>query len=71
MDPDKYQQAWQAHSAETRVTFDAGALRSKMQSSQQYLLDAISWGSTGLIGTILLTLLMWIYVGVITWAPWT
>jgi CubicO group peptidase (beta-lactamase class C family) len=42
-----------------------------MQSSQQYLLDAISWGSTGLIGTILLTLLMWIYVGVITWAPWT
>ena len=71
MDPDKYQQAWQAHSAGTRVAFDAGALRNKVQNSQQYLLDVISWGSTGVIGTILLTLLVWIYVGVTTEAPWT
>ncbi len=42
-----------------------------MQRNQQYLLDAISWGNVGEIGTILLSLPVWIYIGVKTGAPWT
>ncbi len=31
MDPDKYQQAWKAHSSETRVTIDADSLLNVVQ----------------------------------------
>ena len=33
MDPDKYQQAWQAHSSQTRVTVDADLLLKEVQRS--------------------------------------
>ena len=31
MEPDKYQQAWQAHSSQTRVTIDADLLLKEVQ----------------------------------------
>ena len=35
MDPDKYQQAWQADSAQTRVKIDANLLLEEVQRSQR------------------------------------
>lgn len=69
-EPDEYQRAWQAQSSRTRVTVNADLL-SKMQSSQQFLLASISWGNTAIIGTLLLLMPVWIYMGVTIQSPWT
>ena len=43
MDPDKYQQAWQAHSSQTRVTVDADLLLKEVQRDQREFRATIFW----------------------------
>jgi CubicO group peptidase (beta-lactamase class C family) len=71
MEPDKYQQAWQAHSSQTRVTIDADVLLNAVQRNQRDLRAAIFWGEINAIGIALLLLPVWIYLGVTTGSPWT
>ena len=43
MDPDKYQQAWQAQSSQTRVTIDADLLLKEVQRNQRDFRATIFW----------------------------
>ena len=43
MDPDKYQQAWQAQSSQARVTVDANLLLKEVQRSQRNFRAMIFW----------------------------
>lgn len=71
MEPDKYQQAWQADAAQTRVTIDADLLRNAVQHNQQVMRAAISFGDISGIGVPLLMLPVWIYMGIASASPWT
>jgi hypothetical protein len=71
MSPDDYQQAWQAHSSQTRVTIDADLLLNAVQRNQQELRATDSWGAIVTIGIELLLLPVLIYMGVTLASPWT
>jgi hypothetical protein len=71
MDPDKYQQAWQAHTSETRITFDADSLLNAVQRKQQEF-QAMIFGRDCLeVGTTLLMLPLWVYMGYALSLPWS
>ena len=71
MDPDKYQQAWQAHSSETRVTVDADWLLKEVQRNQRDLRETIFRRDVIEVGVGLLLLPYWFYKGVTSSLPWT
>jgi CubicO group peptidase (beta-lactamase class C family) len=71
MDPDKYQQAWQAQSSETRVTVDADLLLKEVQRNQRDFRAAIVRRDVIEVGIVLLLLPVWIYMGVTMAYPWT
>ena len=66
MDPDKYQQAWQAHSSQTRVTVDADLLLKEVQRNQRNFRATIFWRDVREVGVGLLMLPLWFYLGVTT-----
>lgn len=68
VEPDKYQQAWQAHTFRTRVAFDADVLLNAMR--QRHLQGARALTS-GLTLVILSYLPVCILVGVAARVPWT
>ena len=53
MEPDKYQQAWQAHSSQTRVTVDADLLLKEVQRSQRNFRAMIFWRDFREVGVAL------------------
>ena len=63
MDPDKYQQAWQAHSSQTRVTVDADLLLKEVQRNQRDFRATIFRRDFVEVGVGLLMLPLWIYHG--------
>lgn len=71
MAPDKYQQAWQEQSSQTRVTVDADLLLQEAQRHQRDFRTVIAWQDYGHIVVSLLTVPMWIAVGVAKALPWT
>ena len=71
MDPDSYQQAWQAHSSQTRVTIDADLLLKVVQRDQQNFRSVIRLSDFAGVGIALLLMPMWIYMGVTSSSPWT
>src|SRR5437870_11717624 len=74
MEPDNYQDAWRAQSSQTRVTVDADSLLKAVQGNQLALRAANVLGACSEIGTSLLMLAVWIYMGVAspwTWYLWT
>ena len=64
MEPDKYQQAWQAHSSQTRVTVDADLLLKEVQRSQRNFRAMIFWRDFREVGVALLMLPLWFYLGI-------
>src|SRR3990172_3598180 len=71
MEPDKYQQAWQAHASQTRVTIDAALLLKAVQRDQRQFRATIFWRDVREIGVALLLLPLWFYLGDRWSAPWT
>ena len=71
MDPDKYQQAWQKHSSQTRVTIDADLLLKEVQRSQGHFQATIFWRDFREVGVALVMLPLWFYLGVTFSLPWT
>ena len=71
MNLDKYQQAWQQHTSETRVTVDADVLHKLVQRSQHDFLATIRGRDTVEIAVGLLLLPYWIYQGLSGVQPWT
>ncbi len=71
MDPDSYQQVWQAHSPQMRVTIDDGILLKEVQRDQRNLRAEIFWQDFGGVGIALLMLLLWFCMGVTLSLPWS
>lgn len=71
MGPDKYQQAWQAHSSQTRVTVDADLLLQEVQRNQRDFRALIVRRDVLEVGIALLLLPLWFYLGVRLSLPWS
>jgi hypothetical protein len=69
--PDKFQQAWQAAAAETRVKVDADTLLKALQHSQQVFRATILGRDAVEIAVGLLLLPYWFYMGLTISLPWT
>lgn len=71
MNPDKYQQAWQEHSSQTRVTIDADLLLQEVQRNQRDFRAMIFLRDFREVVVALLMIPVWFYLGAITSSPWT
>ena len=69
--PDKFQQAWQTQSTQTRVTVDADLLRKEVQRNQRNFGSTILRRDVVEVGVGLLLLPYWIYQGLTASLPWT
>lgn len=71
MNPDNFQQAWQADKAQIHVKFDADDLQKEVQSSQRNFLIMIFWRDFREIVVGLMMLPGWIFWGIASSQPWT
>lgn len=71
MDPDNYQQAWQADKALLNVTIDAERLQQEVQSSQKAFQSMIFWRDFREISIAAVMVPGWIGMGIALSLPWT
>jgi CubicO group peptidase (beta-lactamase class C family) len=71
MEPDKYQQAWQANASQTRVTVDANLLLKEVQRSQRNFRVTIFCRDFREVVVALLLIPLWFYLGARNSSPWT
>ena len=71
MNPDNFQQAWQTQSSPTRLTIDAELLLKEVRRNERQFTATIFWRDVREVGTALLSVPLWIYLGVKLSLPWT
>ncbi|MES2787990.1 MAG: serine hydrolase domain-containing protein [Planctomycetota bacterium] len=71
MEPDKFQQAWQVHSSQTRIAVDPDLLLKEVQRNQQAFKTTIFHRDFIEVGVAFLMLPYWIYAGITHALPWT
>jgi hypothetical protein len=71
MEPDKYQQAWQALSSQTRVTVDANSLLKEVQSKQRKFRAQIFWRDFREVVVALVLIPVWFCLGLTLSLPGT
>ncbi|MFT5091760.1 MAG: CubicO group peptidase (beta-lactamase class C family) [Porticoccaceae bacterium] len=71
MDPDKFQQAWKADAAQTRVTIDADSLSKVVRRSHEGFQSTIFSRDLREARGSLLMIPVWFYVGSTMSLPWT
>ncbi|MDA8745466.1 beta-lactamase family protein [Rubripirellula amarantea] len=71
MDPDKYQQAWHAQTAQPKVIVHADLLLEEVQRHQGNFQATIFWRDFREVGIAVLLLPIWFYLGIRTSSPWT
>lgn len=71
MNPDDYQKAWQAQSAQPRVTIDADLLLKELQHNQRNFRVTIFWRDFREVAIALLLIPVWFYMGAKLSSPWT
>jgi hypothetical protein len=71
MDPDNFQQAWQTQTSQTRLTRDTELLLEEVRRKQQCFTTAIFWRDVREVGTCLLLVPLWLYLGIKHASPWT
>ena len=71
MELDKYQQAWKSDAAQLRVSIDTDLLTKEMQRSRQAYRSTVFWRDARELGVGLLTIPIWIYLGIAMALPWT
>ena len=71
MNPDNFKQAWQTQTSQTRLTIDAELLLKELRRSQRYFAATILWRDVREVGTSLLMVPVWLYLGVKYSLPWT
>src|SRR5688572_26900287 len=71
MNPDKYQQAWQAQATQTRVTIDADLLRKEVQREGRNFRQLTFWGDVAEVWMAMLMVPLWIFLGITSSSPWT
>ena len=72
MNPDNFKQAWQTQSSQTRLTIDADLLLNEVRRNQQNFTASIFWRDVREVGTAVLMVPLWFYMGVQAGSlPWT
>lgn len=71
MAPDNYQQAWQAQTAQTRVTVDADLLLKELERNQRAFRATIFCRDFREVATALIMIPVWFYLGAKSSLPWT
>jgi hypothetical protein len=71
MSPDNFKEAWQMQSSQTRLTSDAELLINEVRRKQQYFAAMIFWRDFREVGTSLLLVPLWLYLGLKESLPWT
>jgi hypothetical protein len=71
MNPDDSKQAWQQQNLQTRLTIDAELLLKEVQRNEQYFTATIFWRDVREVGTSLLLIPVWLFMGVRLSLPWT
>lgn len=71
MNPDEFKQAWQRETSQTRLTIDADLLLKEVRRNQQAFAATIFWRDVREVGTSLLMVPVWIYLGLKFSLPWT
>jgi hypothetical protein len=71
MNPDALKQAWQAQSSQARLTIDADLLLQEVQRNQRQFSATIFWRDVREVGTALLMIPLWCYMGLKLSLPWT
>ncbi len=71
MNPDDYQKAWQAQSAQPRVTINADLLLKELQHNQRNFRVTIFWRDFREVAIALLLIPVWFYMGAKLSSPWT
>jgi hypothetical protein len=64
-------QAWQAPTAQTRVTIDAELLLRELRGNERQFNAMIVWRDVREVGVCLLMLPVWLYLGIKLSLPWT
>jgi hypothetical protein len=71
MNPDNFQQAWQAQPSQTRLTIDAELLLKEVRRNQRQFTATIFWRDVREVGLAVLMVPLWLYLGVKLSLPWT
>jgi len=71
MDPDTFKQAWQTQSSQTCLTFDAELLLKEVRRKERCFAAKIFWRDFREVGTSLLLVPLWLYLGAKQSSPWT
>lgn len=71
MSPDKFQQAWQTQSSQSRLTIKAELLLKEVQRNERLFTAIVFWRDVREVGVALVLVPIWIYVGVTFAIPWT
>lgn len=71
MDPEILKQSWNTQSSITRLTIDAELLLNEVRRNQRQFTAIIFWRDVREVGTGLVMVPVWIYMGVKLALPWT
>jgi hypothetical protein len=71
MDPDNFKQAWQTQTSQTPLKMDTELLVKEVRRKQQCFTAAIFCRDVREVGSCLLMLPLWLYLGVKHSSPWT
>ncbi len=71
MNADDYQKAWQSSSAQPQMTVDSKALLRFLEQNQRGMQAEMRFDESSMIGTLLLMVVLWVYLGLTTGSPWT
>lgn len=71
MNPDNLQQAWQTQASQTRLTSDSELLLQEVRRNQRHFTATLFWRDVREVGTALLLVPLWIFMGVMLALPWT
>jgi hypothetical protein len=71
MNPDDFKQAWRTQSSQTRLAIDAELLLEKVQRNHRSFTAIIFWRDVREVGTALLMIPVWLFLGVRFSLPWT
>jgi hypothetical protein len=71
MNPDDFKQTWQAQTSPAQLAIDAELLLTELRRNQQYFTATIYWRDVREVGTAVLMLPVWVFMGVKLSLPWT
>jgi hypothetical protein len=71
MNPDDLKQAWETQSSQSRLTIDLDLLLKEVRRNQELLAAIIFWRDFREVGTAILLVPVWLYMGSKMSLPWT